>query len=50
MLYTITFAKGTSAHDEQHFQRRNVTARGLAETIVIYQSRGCRIVKVEEQP
>ncbi|QWS69695.1 hypothetical protein SEA_WILLIAMSTRONG_28 [Microbacterium phage WilliamStrong] len=48
-MYMITFAKGTSAHDEKHFQRRNVSAPNLAWTISSYQSQGCRIVRVEEQ-
>lgn len=49
VMYVITFAKGTSIHDEKRFQRRNVSAVNLAETISSYQAKGCRIVRVEEQ-
>lgn len=48
-LYTITFADGSSSHDENHYQRRNVSEDALAAVIVGYQRRGQRIVRVEVQ-
>ncbi|AXC37863.1 hypothetical protein SEA_JACKO_3 [Microbacterium phage Jacko] len=50
IYYVVTFADGTSNHDERHYLRRNVPADKLSGLIAMYQRRGQRIVRVEVQP